>query len=181
MTWVTVMEYCVTNDHGYIPLVVNSSRSFTHSWLITEFVTRLTRRVSPVEQELHTLPEHMSSPPIFSGVRVTKSLVLYVCFLDRICPFVLFLLANVLSVLLWYTDSDYRFKFGIFKLYLLWFKFLFISEWLFCLPLKLYWCYRKPNCITNLCQINFTRDQIYGHCIDCQPVYGFWWLLWIQR
>jgi predicted nucleic acid-binding Zn ribbon protein len=37
-------------------------------------------------------------------------------------------------------DSDYRFKFGIFKLYLLWFKFLFISEWLFCLPLKLYWC-----------------------------------------
>jgi hypothetical protein len=82
----------------------------------------------------------MSSPPLFSGVRFTRSLVLYVCFLDRICPFVLFLFAIVLSVLLWYTDSDYRFKFGIFKLYLLWFKFLFISEWLFCLPLKLYWC-----------------------------------------
>jgi hypothetical protein len=29
------------------------------------------------------LPEHMSSPPIFSGVRVTRSLVLYVCFVDR--------------------------------------------------------------------------------------------------
>ena len=93
-----------------------------------------------MEQELLTLPEHMSSPPLFSGVRFTRSLVLYVCFLDRICPFVLFLFAIVLSVLLWYTDSDYRFKFGIFKLYLLWFKFLFISEWLFCLPLKLYWC-----------------------------------------
>jgi hypothetical protein len=28
------------------------------------FVTRLTRRVSLVEQELLTLPEHMSSPPV---------------------------------------------------------------------------------------------------------------------
>jgi hypothetical protein len=48
-------------------------------------VTRLTRRVSLVEQELITLPEHMSSPPppVFSGVRVTRSLVLCVCFVDR--------------------------------------------------------------------------------------------------
>ena len=44
--------------------------------------------------------EHMSSPPVFSGVRFTRSLILYVCFLDRICPFVLFLFAIVLSVLL---------------------------------------------------------------------------------
>jgi hypothetical protein len=35
-----------------------------------------------VEQELNTLPEHLSSPPVFSGVRVTRSLVLYVCFVD---------------------------------------------------------------------------------------------------
>jgi hypothetical protein len=40
----------------------------------------LLRRVSLVEQELLTLPEHLSSPPVFSGVRVTRSLVLYVCF-----------------------------------------------------------------------------------------------------
>jgi hypothetical protein len=38
--------------------------------IITGFVTRLTRRVSLVEQELLTLPEHLSSPP----VRVTRSL-----------------------------------------------------------------------------------------------------------
>jgi hypothetical protein len=69
---------CVTNDHGYIPLVVNTSRSFPRSWLITGFITRLTRRVSLVEQELLTLPEHMSSPPVFSGVRVTRSLVFYI-------------------------------------------------------------------------------------------------------
>jgi hypothetical protein len=29
------------------------------------------------------LPEHPSSLPVFSGVRVTRSLVLYVCFVDR--------------------------------------------------------------------------------------------------
>ena len=37
---------------------------------------------------------------IFSVVRVTRSLVLYVCFVDRCLFFVLFLLAIVLSVLL---------------------------------------------------------------------------------
>jgi hypothetical protein len=36
-------------------------------------VTRLTRRVSLVEQELLTLPEHLSSPPVFSGARITRS------------------------------------------------------------------------------------------------------------
>ena len=44
-------------SHGYVPLVVNTSRSFPHSWLITGFVTRLTRRVPVVEQELPTLPD----------------------------------------------------------------------------------------------------------------------------
>ena len=72
---------CVTNDHGYVPLVVNTSRSFPHSRLITGFVTRLTRRVPLVEQELLTLPEHLSSPPVFSGVRVTR------CFVDRCLSF----------------------------------------------------------------------------------------------
>ena len=34
-----------------------------------------------------TLPEHPSSPPVFSGVRVTRSLVLCVCFVDRYLSF----------------------------------------------------------------------------------------------
>ena len=46
--------------------------------------------MSLVEQELPTLPEHMTSPPVFSGVRVTRSLVLYVCFVDRCLPFCTF-------------------------------------------------------------------------------------------
>jgi len=81
---------CVINDHGYVPLVVNTSRSFPRSWLITGFVTRLTRRVSLVEQELPTLPEHLSSPHVFSGVRVTRSLDLYVCFVHRCFSFCTF-------------------------------------------------------------------------------------------
>jgi hypothetical protein len=45
----------------------------------------------------------------FSGVRVTRSLVLYVCFVDRCLSFcTFFLLAIVLSVLVRFTDSDYK-------------------------------------------------------------------------
>jgi hypothetical protein len=48
------------------------------SSFMTGFVTRVTRRVSLVEQELLTFPEHPSVPPVFSGVRATRSLVLCV-------------------------------------------------------------------------------------------------------
>jgi hypothetical protein len=58
--------------------------------LTSRVVSRLTRRVSLVEQELLTLPEHLSSPSVFSGVRVTRSLILCVCFVDRCLPFSLF-------------------------------------------------------------------------------------------
>ena len=82
---------CVLNDNGYVPLVVSNSRSFPHSRLITGFVTKLTLRVQLVEQELPTIPEHLNSPPpVYSGVRVTQSLVWCVCFVNRclcICPF----------------------------------------------------------------------------------------------
>jgi hypothetical protein len=45
--------------------------------------------------------------PGFSGVCVTRSLLLYVCFVDHCLSFILFVLAIVLSVLLRYTDDDY--------------------------------------------------------------------------
>ena len=107
--------YVFTNSYGYVTLIVNTSRSFRHSWLITP---RLTRRVPIVDEELLTLPEHLMSPLVFSGVLVTRSLVLCVCFVDRclsFCPFLLF--AIVLYVVLFrFTDIDY--PFGIFKLFL---------------------------------------------------------------
>jgi hypothetical protein len=34
----------VTNDHWYVPLVQNTSRSFPHAWCITGFLATLTRR-----------------------------------------------------------------------------------------------------------------------------------------
>ena len=36
-----------------------------------------------MKQELPSLPEHLNSPPVFSGVHVTRSLVLCVYFVDR--------------------------------------------------------------------------------------------------
>ena len=65
------MNICVTNDHWYVPLVVSISRSFSHSRLITGFVTRQTQEV-------------------FSGVRVTRSYVFGVCFLARCLSFCTF-------------------------------------------------------------------------------------------
>jgi hypothetical protein len=74
----------------FTPLYKYKYKRWYHSWLITGFVTRLIRRVSLVEQKLLTLPEHLSSPPVFSGIRVTRSLVLYVCFVDRCLAFCTF-------------------------------------------------------------------------------------------
>ena len=107
---------CVTNDHGCVPLVINTSRYFPLAWLITGFVTRLTLRVPLVEQELLTLPEHLNSPPVFSGVRVTRSLVLCVCFVDRCLSFSLWPLCRLVC-----SSSIYGFwlPFGIFKVYFL--------------------------------------------------------------
>ena len=51
---------------------------------------------------------------VFSGVRVTQSLVLCVCFVDRCLSFCTFF-AIMLSVLLRYTESDC--PFDIFKLF----------------------------------------------------------------
>jgi hypothetical protein len=45
------------------------------------FVTKLTRWVPLVEQQLLTLPERLISPSVFNEVRVTRSLVLCIVFL----------------------------------------------------------------------------------------------------
>ena len=113
-----------------------------------------------VEQELPILPEHPSSLPVFSGVPVTMSLVLYVMFC--ILLFVL-LLASVLSVLLlasvlsvlWFTDSDY--PFGIFKI------FLSEDKWLGCV-------YRIPD-EQNKSKRRTTSTKIYH--LQFHYVYGF--------
>ena len=105
---------CVTNDHGYVPLFVSTSRSFHHWRLITGFVTRLTRRAPPMEQELLTLPEHMRSPPVFLVEFVL--LVLRVCFEDRCltnCTFSFshcFLCSRILNTPLVSSNSSYHLR-----------------------------------------------------------------------
>ena len=91
------------------------------------FVLTVTRLVACVEQELLTLPKHMSSPPVFRGYCVVfLRNILYIV----VCLFVLFPLAIVLFVLLFplaivffvllrFTASDYLF--GIFKMRCLYF------------------------------------------------------------
>jgi hypothetical protein len=56
-----------------------------------------TRRVPHVEQGMSSRPEHLSSLPVFSGVRVGRFLVFCVMFCKLL--FILFHLATVLSVL----------------------------------------------------------------------------------
>jgi hypothetical protein len=56
------------------------------------------RLVMFLKLELPTLPERLSLSPVFSGVRVTRSIILCVCFVDRCLSFCIFLLAIVLYV-----------------------------------------------------------------------------------
>jgi hypothetical protein len=135
MTW----NICFTNDHGYVPLVVNTSRSFPHLWLITGFVTRLTRQMSLVEQELFTLPEHLSSPPVFSWVRVTQSLVLYVCFVDRCLSFCTYSFCHCVVC----SSLIYGFRLP------LWYFPTLLT--VFCLTVKCFFYCRLVFLVVNLC------------------------------
>jgi hypothetical protein len=73
--------------------------------LIPSFWSIITQRVPLVEQELSILPEHPSSPPVFSGVRVTRSLVLCVYFVDRCLSFCTFFFGHCVVCF----SSIYRF------------------------------------------------------------------------
>jgi hypothetical protein len=101
------------------PLICSTYRkhfpSLSHSRVIILFVTRLTRRMPLVQQDLQTLLERPSSPRSLVGL-VLLDLWLYMYVLQIVVfPFVLFVFAIVLSVL-WYTDFDC--PFSIFHLFL---------------------------------------------------------------
>jgi hypothetical protein len=61
--------------------------------------------MSLVEQELLTLPEHLSSSPVFSGIHVARSLVFYVMFCKSLFVFVWPLYGLSFE----FTVSDYPF------------------------------------------------------------------------
>jgi hypothetical protein len=62
---------------------------FSHSWLTIRFFTRVTWRVRLVEQELFTLPEHLSSSSFYIGVFHDQSLVFCVVFCRSLFVFLL--------------------------------------------------------------------------------------------
>ena len=82
----------------------------------------------------------------YSGVLVTWSLVLYVCFVDRCLYF--FILAIVLPVLLRYMDSDY--SFDIFK---------------HLLSVRNRWCHNRP-----LFAVRIFQSEVFC-VVVCKPFY----------
>jgi hypothetical protein len=92
---------CVTTDHGYVPFFVITIRSFSHLWLIKGgSFSHSWLNMGCATRGILTNATHGAGAaypsgapeftPGFNGVRVTRSLVLYVCFVDRclsICPF----------------------------------------------------------------------------------------------
>jgi hypothetical protein len=103
---------------------------------------------------------------VLSGVRVTRSLVLYVCFVDHCLSFELFLLTIVLSVLLRFTDSDY--PFGIFKLF-----FLRLSS-------NISWSLQLPLDSVFFHSIYFVLSlKILFFIFKYRPILKLWWSSWI--
>jgi hypothetical protein len=102
-------------------------------------------------RELLLVTKHLNSPLVFSGICVTRFLVLCVCFVDCCLSLCSFHFTIVLSVLLLFTDSDY--PFGIF--------------WPLCCPFFFY------------LQILITPLVSFGHCVVCSSsIYRFWLPLW---
>ena len=83
-----------------------TSRSFPQSWTSTGCEPRVTWRVVLVEQELPTLPVHLMSSPVFSGVSVTRSWVFCIVFCRLLSCFVLYMVLSVFRV----TGSDFHFE-----------------------------------------------------------------------
>jgi hypothetical protein len=65
----------------------NVKRPFLFSWFISGNKSRVTRQVPLVEQVLPTLPEHLMSLRVVSGVLIVHSSIFYLCFIDLCLSF----------------------------------------------------------------------------------------------
>jgi hypothetical protein len=146
----SVWNIGVTNEHRNVPLVINTSRSFSHSWLFTGFVTRVTRRVSLVEQEMLTFPNHLISPRVLVGF-----VLLDLYFMCMFCKSLFVFLSFFFWPLCCLSFFDLRIlitPFDIFKLFLRKIKAkrdygLDIEIWIctdrFSFPIFRFWVYLK--------------------------------------
>jgi hypothetical protein len=141
-----------------------------------------------VEQAVLIFPEHLSWLTVLCGVRVTRSLVLCVCFVDLclfFCPFsfghcvvgssiygfwlpLWYLLAIVLSVLR-STNADY--PFGIFWSLCCLFFDLRVADY----PFGISW----PLCCLFFDLLMLITPLVsFGHCVVCSSIYECWLPLW---
>ena len=94
----TIKSYIVHTQY-YGPFVVITIRSFPHSLLVSGFITRVTRWVPLVGQELFILPGQLRSLLVLCGFHgVARSLVFCVMFCKYHCLF------SRLSWQLWYMS-----------------------------------------------------------------------------
>ena len=117
MTWLTVTQYLCHNDR-YGQFVGISTGLFP----IHGLCHRVSKKsnMAGATGGVGTAFRTNEFTPCFSAIHIAQSMVFCVMFCRSVCPFVLFLLAIVFSVLLRVTTSDYLFS--IFKLFLTWYK-----------------------------------------------------------
>jgi predicted nucleic acid-binding Zn ribbon protein len=175
----------ITNKCNKISsVVVSPFRSFPHSWLITGFVTRLTRRVPLVEQELLTRQE----PPHFSGVRVAQSLGLRVYVVDRCLSFCSFVFWSLCCLFFFDIRILITSLFG----HCVVCSSSIYGFWLpLCLAIVLSVLLRYTDSdylfVWSLCclfffDIRILITSLFGHCVVCSSsIYGFWLPLWYPQ
>jgi hypothetical protein len=83
-TWLTDTEYIFVINVPFILIVIES---FPHSYYITGYVTRGTRKMPLVKQELLTLPEHLRSPQFVVWFVLLNLEFSVYCFVDHCLSF----------------------------------------------------------------------------------------------
>jgi len=108
INWLTVTEYMgVSDDHGYVPFIVDTQSQYLSSfldqnqrWLITGYFTWVTRRGQIVEQELLIFAEYLGSSWFIVVFLLLNLYISVFCVaLTTACCFVLMI--NELAVLYW--------------------------------------------------------------------------------
>ena len=114
-----------------------------------------------MEPVLPTIPEHLSSPLVFSGVRVTRSLVLCVCFVDR-----------YLSIC---TFSFGRCVICSSSIYIFWLPLWYLQT----LPINSYHYINSTHNYTKIVVCPFVLFLLAIVLSVCSSsIYGIWLLLW---
>ena len=106
-----------------------------------------------------TIPEHMSSLPVFSGVRVTRSLNSFICMAFK-SMFVLFLWS---LCCLSFCDLRFWLPFGIFKLFL---DIIFVIHWIMFVFKIYYFNYVVWVCLHNS-RKNVAMNKRNIFCVNC--------------